>query len=506
MTDTDFDVAIVGCGPVGATLAALLGQRGLRVVAIERGTEIYPLPRAVVIDGEIVRMYQLLGLAEQIAQASTPMRSFRFENAKGEILMRGDMPDDTVGSQGWAATHMFHQPDIEQLLRHRIDELPTVELWADHEVESLQQDPERVTVSMRELTSGSPKSVTASYAIGCDGGRSLVRQQMGVKFESLGPAQDWVVVDAVGPHKMADVALGEFVGYCWPERPHLFITTGNNRLRWEFLVRPDDDREYIESDAGIHGLIERFVDIEDVVLERRSIYTFLSLLAEHWRDGRIFLAGDAAHMQPPLQAQGLCSGIRDAVNLSWKLAAVMGGRADDRLLDTYESERRIHSKSWITIATDMAKIINTTDPEVAAARDAAMLAQPPEEPDVAPALGPGLHGEDGPPTGKLSEQLVLPDGTRLDDVTGNRFLVAMSAEVEAGLSSDGRALLADSESFHLLQSGSPAAVELLQRHGNVNALVVRPDRYVLGVAADSDRLDAILAKWAAHLRRSAVKG
>ena len=500
----DFDVAIVGCGPVGATLAALLGQRGLRVVAIERGREIYPLPRAVVIDGEIVRMYQMLGLADSIAQASSPMRHFRYENEKHEVLLDWDLPADESGDQGWASAHMFHQPDVERLLRDKMAEFPAVELWDGHEVVGLEQTDDEVALTVRDLSRGATKRLTAAYTVGCDGGSSMVRKHMGVKFESLGPAQDWVVVDGVGPHKI-DLEEGQMIGYCWPERPHLFLPTGNDRLRWEFLVRPEDDREEIESDAGIRRLIERFVDPDEVVLERRAVYTFLSLLAEHWRDRRIFLAGDAAHMQPPLRAQGLCSGIRDAVNLSWKLEAVFKGRAEEDLLDTYESERRAHSKAWIKLATDLAKIINTTDPQIAAARDAAMLAHPPEPVDDIPLLGPGLHGDEGPPAGKLSQQLVLEDGTRMDDVTGDRFLVAMAEGIEDGLPADSRELIADADQFHVLEPGSAQANEYLARHGDVKAIVVRPDRYILGVAADAEGLAAVLAKWSAKLCATGVK-
>jgi len=488
--DHDVDVAIVGCGPVGATLAIALGQQGVRVLTIERETSIYHLPRAVCFDGEILRMYQTLGIADGIAGVSTPMRGFRYENEQGQALIDWDLPYDSTGAQGWGDTHMFHQPEVETLLRKTMGGLPDVELLDGHEVEAIEQDASGVTLAVRDLSSGATRSITAAYAVGCDGGGSFVRK-------ALGPAQDWVVIDAVkrGPLDLPEA----MVGYCWPSRPHFWVPMNETRVRWEFMVLPDDDPNVIGTLEGAYGLIERFAGPDDVTIERAAIYTFLSLLAERWRVGRVLLAGDAAHMQPPLRAQGLCSGVRDTMNLSWKLAAVLRAEADDALLDTYESERRAHARAWIEIATELSVLINTTDPEFAAGRDAHMLANPMPYRNETPPLGPGLHGDAPPPAGMLSEQAVLGDGTRLDDQTGWRFLVAMTAELEAGLDAATREALADEHWFHVVEPGSELANELLAQHGAKGALVVRPDRYVLGVAEDAAALGALLGRWTSHL-------
>src|SRR3954470_6611995 len=500
MMDHDVDVAIVGCGPVGATLAIALGQQGVRVLAIERETSIYHLARAVCFDGEILRMYQTLGLADGIAGVSTPMRGFRYENEQGERLIDWELPYDSTGAQGWGDTHMFHQPDVEGVLRATMDGLADVELLDGHEVEAIEQDEAGVTLAVRDVASGATRSITAAYAVGCDGGGSFVRRALGVEFETLGPAQDWMVVDTI---KQSELDLPDaLVGYCWPSRPHLWVPINETRARWEFMVLPDDDREVIGTPEGAFDLIERFAGPGDVAIERAAIYKFLSLLAQRWRVGRVFLAGDAAHMQPPLRAQGLCSGVRDTINLSWKLAAVLHGEADDALLDTYETERRAHARAWIEIATELSNVINTTNPEVAAGRDAHMLANPMPYRNETPPLGPGLHGEAAPPSGMLSEQAVLADGTRLDDQTGWRFLVAMTPEVDAALDAATREALGNERWFHVLEPGSDLSDELLARHGAQGALVVRPDRYVLGVADDAAGLDALVARWTAHLTQS----
>src|SRR3954451_11912099 len=187
MMDHDVDVAIVGCGPVGATLAIALGQQGIRVLAVERETSIYHLARAVCFDGEILRMYQTLGLADGIASVSRPMRGFRYENEKGERLIDWELPYDSTGAQGWGDTHMFHQPDVEGLLRRAMDGLGDVELLDGHEVAEIEQDTSGVTLSIRKVSSGESRTVTAAYAVGCDGGGSFVRRALGVEFETLGP-------------------------------------------------------------------------------------------------------------------------------------------------------------------------------------------------------------------------------------------------------------------------------------------------------------------------------
>ncbi|HWH93663.1 MAG TPA: bifunctional 3-(3-hydroxy-phenyl)propionate/3-hydroxycinnamic acid hydroxylase [Baekduia sp.] len=498
-----FDVAIVGCGPVGATLAVALGQQGIRVVAIERETSIHHLPRAVCLDGEVMRMYQGLGLAEGITRVSSPMRSFRYENEAGDRLIDWDIPQGKAGDQGWPATHMFHQPDVERLLRDEIAALPSVTLLDGHEVRALDQDVDGTTLVVEDLGGKTSRTITAAYAVGCDGGPSFTRKAIGSRFETLGPEQDWVVIDGVVKdiqRTWDGIPTGCMVGYCWPSRPHFFVPINDTRVRWEFMVLPDDDLDVIGTPEGGFALIERFATRDEVTLERSAIYKFRSLLAERWRVERVFLAGDAAHLQPPLRAQGLCSGIRDAINLSWKLGAVLKGEANDSLLDTYEAERRAHARAWIEIATELSNIINTTDPAVAAGRDAHLLANPMEYSNPTPPLGPGLHAEVIAPAGFLSEQLIQDDGTRLDDVVGPRFLVAMTPDVHAALSEQTRSALADGTWFYVVDPAAPIAAELLARHGGHRALVVRPDRYVLGVADDATSLEDLVGRWTAHLK------
>lgn len=490
----EYDVAIVGCGPVGEVLSIVLAQHGLRSLAIEREPGIFSTPRAVAMDDEVMRVYQSLGVAEPMSAVVSPMVAAEFVNEAGQLLMGGGTSEHT--RQGWCEAYLFHQPHVEEILHARMVELGAEVRYAT-EVIAIEHGADELVIRCRAVHGGATSAVSARYVVGCDGAGSFTRRAIGSTWEKLADSQRWLCVDVL---ENRDLALPKaFVGYCWTSRPHIYVPKGHGRHRWEFMVLEDDDPERLASSEGVWELLKRYVSPEDVGLERTAVYKFLSLVATRWRQGRVFLAGDAAHLQPPTHGQGLCSGVRDAVNLGWKLAAVMHGHAREELLDTYEPERRAHAVAWIQIATQMSEMINTLDPEVAAGRDAYMLAHPEPTHTPTPPLGPGIHGDTtvAPPTGVVSAQGRLADGTRLDDVTGWRFLVVADPEVFSELSDADRALLGDDALVHVLSEPSDTVTQLLWQHGSPRALVVRPDRYVLGVADDAAGLHTVLDRWRA---------
>jgi 3-(3-hydroxy-phenyl)propionate hydroxylase len=491
----EYDVAIIGCGPVGEILSIVLAQHGVRSVAIEREPGIYSTPRAVALDDEVMRIYQNLGVADQMSKVLSRMVAARFINEAGQLLLGGETGERS--NQGWGEVYLFHQPHVEEILHARMIELGA-EVRYGTEVTAIEEDAEEVRLSCRVLGKQEQSTVTARYAVGCDGGTSFTRHAIGSTWDRLAPSQRWLCVDVL---EKRDLGLGNaLVGYCWTSRPHLYVPKGHGRHRWEFMLLEDDDPERLASSEGVWDLLDRYVSPEDVELERTAVYNFRSLVAAPWRRGRVFLAGDAAHLQPPMHGQGLCSGVRDAVNLGWKLAAVLHGRAREELLDTYESERRAHAAAWIRIATEISEMMNTLDPEVAARRDEHMLAHPtPAAGTPTPPLGPGMHGdgEIPAPTAIRAAQGVLADGTLLDDVTGWRFLVAAQPDILAELLGADRALLEDDALVHVFSEPRDAVRELLEQHGSHRALVVRPDRYVLGVADDGAGLHEVLGRWRA---------
>jgi 3-(3-hydroxy-phenyl)propionate hydroxylase len=456
------DVAIVGCGPVGALLANLLGRAGLSVDIFERDPDIHPLPRAVHFDGEVMRIFQAAGLAREIAAVARPSsKGMHFVNAEGRALMvrRGI---DGPGPHGWAGNWYFHQPHLEFVLRRGLRRFPNVRVHLGHEVASVEE-------------------LDARYVVGCDGARSLVRQAIGSTHLDLGLHQPWLVVDLLcRTDSVRTGALPDHtVQLCDPARPMTIVNVGGTRRRWEIMLMPGDDPARLTEPAVFWPMMTRWLGPEDAVLERAAVYTFHSVVQQGWRRGRLLLAGDSCHQTPPFLGQGLCAGMRDAANLAWKLAAVVRGDAPDALLDTYESERLPHVRTFIELAVRLGAVLQETDPDAAAARDrrfenGAELFDFPQ-----PQIGPGHRLDAAPPVGTIFPQPQLANGHLMDEVIGQRFAVVGDAAILEGLPTDA-----------VLLPG--VGRDWLERHG-VGAAILRPDRYVFAAARDRDELATAMA-------------
>jgi 3-(3-hydroxy-phenyl)propionate hydroxylase len=482
------DVAILGLGPVGATLANQLGAAGLDVVVVERDTQVYPLPRAIHFDGETMRVFQSLGLRDRVEAISRPGRTgMHFVNADDRVLLvrAGSAVD---GPQGCANNHYFHQPELEVVLREGLGRYPNVRVLLGHEAGAIDARADGVTLSLVDLAGGGPVSLHARWLVGCDGGRSTVRRAIGATMEDLGLHQPWLVFDAILER---DLGLPDHtVQRCDPARPMTLCCVSATRRRWEIMLMPGDDPEAIARPENVWPLIARWVTPADARLERSAVYTFHSVIAHGWRRGRLLLAGDAAHQTPPFLGQGLCAGIRDAANLWWKLARVVRGAAPASLLDTYEPERAPHVRAFIELAVRLGDLIQATDPEVAEARDRRFLqgeAQVFEYP--VPGLGPGLHR--GPLGGTLFPQPMLADGRRLDEAIGTRFAVIGDGATLDAVDDATRGRWRAAGAVILRDPGD-AVASWLAAHG-VAAAVLRPDRYLLGAAADGAGLAAVSA-------------
>lgn len=456
------DVAILGYGPVGALLANLLGQAGLAVGVFEREREIYALPRAVHFDGEVMRIFQSVGLANRIAAAArTSSKGMHFVNADGRTLLirRGI---DGPGPHGWAGNWYFHQPELEKILRDGVARFANVDVQLGREIESVDQ-------------------LEARYVVGCDGARSLVRQAIGSTRLDLGLHQPWLVVDLLcDPASPRVRALPEYtVQLCDPARPMTVVNVGGPngtlRRRWEIMLMPGDDPARLTDPDIFWPMLARWVGPDDATLERSAVYTFHSVVQQGWRKGRLMLAGDSCHQTPPFLGQGMCAGMRDASNLAWKLDDVLRGRADDSLLDTYERERRPHAQAFIELAVKLGGILQETDAAKASARDKRFAAGA----EMFDFPQPHLGGTE-PPVGTIFPQPRLADGRLMDEAIGQRFAVVGDREILEGLQTRA-ALLPD------------VAPEWLERYAT-RAAILRPDRYVFALAADRAALDIQLRR------------
>ena len=482
MSTPHHDVVVVGFGPVGTVLSGLLAARGLDVLAVDRETEIYPLPRAAHFDHEIMRVFQELGCADEVAPATIVNPGMDFLTADREVLLRM-RPAPTTPS-GWPASILFHQPGLELPMREAALARGTATRLGVG-VASVRDLGDMVEVS---LDDGS--AVTASYLVGCDGARSGVRKQLGIAMHDLRFEEPWLVLDLV-LHEGTEPPSPVTLQVCDAARPHTLVPMPSPRFRFEFMLLEGETAEEISRPERVDELLATWMDPSTATVERSAVYTFHGLVAQQWRAGRILLAGDAAHMMPPFLGQGMCSGIRDAANLAWKLHAVLRGGAPDALLDTYQQEREPHVRAIVESAVGFGRLICTTDAALAAARDRDMLAaRAAGGGDVSGSTAPAIP--DGPlvRAGGLQAPQPVVDGTRLDDLVGAGFaVVARNAGRLTGTAADWwRA-----HGAVMLSADVHPEVAAVLDDADADVVVIRPDRYVLMAGATLELPDDVRA-------------
>lgn len=512
-----YDVAIVGLGPTGVLAAALLGQRGLKVFAGDRQDAIYDKPRAIALDHEVLRTFQQLGVFEQIEPFTEPFTDSCFLGVDGDLIRRMTMVAPPY-PQAHTPSVVFSQPPVEQVLRAAARALPWVRVATGLTLVDLQQDEDRVLLTWR-AQDNSTRRVAARFAIGCDGAASSVRNMLGIALSDLGFDEPWLVVDVLVNERGLAKLPSTSVQYCEPDRPCTYVIGTKNHRRWEISLKSHEDPALMSEPDATWALLARWLTPEDGTLWRQASYRFHALVAECWRSGRVFIAGDAAHQQPPFLGQGMCQGVRDVVNLTWKLAEVLWNDvprgAAEALLDSYGHERKAHVTTLTKRLKGIGALICERDRERALARDARLradaggTAQPTPRQDVLPRLDCGLLAStDNSARGNLCPQPWLwQDGqrVRMDSVlgTGWRLILAAGAGL-AGATQEETQILALST---LRLGGMPGRVAEADgvmaqwfRAHQCRAALVRPDHYVFGTAHDAYSLRALLREAASALR------
>ncbi|MES2173115.1 MAG: bifunctional 3-(3-hydroxy-phenyl)propionate/3-hydroxycinnamic acid hydroxylase [Pseudomonadota bacterium] len=489
-----FDVAIIGCGPVGAFAANLLGKSGLSILVIEQEARPYPLPRAVHLDHEMMRLFQSAGVIDRVAGDMRDTEGHLHVGADhGVIRYMG-----TVGRArpfSWSNDYFFYQPELENHLREALADYPNITVQLGVAFEGLEQDENGVTLRLSE-----GRTEQARYVIACDGSRSAVRKALGITLDDLDFEEPWLVVDAEvdGPVRFPDLwgvpggaDLQKLsVMMCNPKRPATIVPGRGNHRRWEFMLLPgEDDQAMMEPDA-VAALVEPYLSGVPHKVVRAATYRFHGLIAERWRMGGVFLAGDAAHQTPPFFGQGMCHGLRDVANLAWKLQMVVKGTAPETLLDSYQPERDPHVRAVISAAVGAGRYICMLDPQAAAERDAQMReaakgAQHGTAADLIPAIATGIVAVG---TTGAGERFIQPRvGERLlDDVTGQGWRLFSRTPVEGG----------DVTVIDLAGLNDSGAIAAWLADRNADAVLVRPDHYVFGSGKPSDlitRRDALIA-------------
>lgn len=494
--DEDFDVVIVGYGPVGRLLALQLGRRGHRVAVIERQERVYPLPRAVHFDDEIARILQSVGAGPNImAEVVEPYDDFyEWRNAKHETLLHLDWRG--AGPSGWNVSNFFYQPGMENFLDAKVIDLPSVTILRGWEAITHTETEDRVLLQIRNAAD-ERRELNARYVIGADGANSKVRDWIGTPMTDLGYFHDWLVVDLIPmtPLQISPPASQ----FCDPDRPTTVVPGGPGRRRFEFMRLEHETKDELNTETRAWDLLKPWgVTPETAKMERHTVYTFQARWCDQWRRGRLLLAGDSAHLMPPFAGQGMCSGLRDVANLEWKLDLILRDLAPDSLLDSYGPERSEHVRHFIDRSMQLGEVICLTDPGEVAARDAAMAKDIADgasiPPRPLPKLGEGLHRADAG-GGTLSIQAPIQAGTGqalFDDVfVPSGTLLLKNAEVRADLPADTARSLT-SLGFQIIEFGlgpsDTTAVDATGAYGQwfdalgADAVLVRPDFYIYGVA------------------------
>ncbi|WP_298283517.1 bifunctional 3-(3-hydroxy-phenyl)propionate/3-hydroxycinnamic acid hydroxylase [Novosphingobium sp.] len=510
MTEQAFDteVAIIGYGPSGVAAANSLGSRGVRAIAFERNKDIYGRARAVTMNDVTLRSFQSVGIADALVADMDETYALRTKTYSGEEFNRVVFP--RRGPLGYATSYSIYQPVMEQTMRDgAARHADHVEVRYGIEVTTIEQDANGVTITLKDIASGELSTVRARYALACDGGSSGVREQLGI--ELLGDTLEtrWVIIDA-------------FVKRWWPDRhvltfwsdklrPAVDIALSLGTHRWELPLQPGEDESSFDTHEKLWALLESFgVSREDVELHQHAFYYHHVRRAERWREGRIFLIGDAAHLMPPWAGQGMQSGIRDSFNLCWKLAEVLYGRMPDAVLSTYEPERWPDVERYTRLSFELGRIVKQ---ELSEEEMAAMAPKPGEAPPeppllVHPKLVAGwVRGDTGDDSivGKYIPQprMITTNGKilLLDVAIGNGFtLLGDNVDPRDVLSESQRAawdaLGATCRAVRSPENGSEGVDDLIDfeqvivpwmRRYGAKVIALRPDRFV--AASDTGGLD-----------------
>ena len=510
--NTIFDVAIIGLGPVGSLGAILCAEAGLKVVVVEQQVAVNTLPRAVNLDGEIIRALQPAGLAATVQRMMQPLRQGEragFANSKREWLFGGNAR--SIGSNGWQPANMFDQPELETFLRETAQCHPNVTAYIGYEMTRFCVDQE--LVGIQAIGQDGEISLRAHYLVACDGANSLTRKALGIGWRDLGYDQDWLVVDVemIKPHALPN----EVLQVCDPDRLHTFIATKDPYRRWEFQLNAGETAEQMLDREAIRSLLDPWTPRDTYRIRRAAVYQFHAAVADKWQHDRIFLAGDSAHQTPPFLGQGMNSGMRDVINLAWKLRLVQSGCCATTLLETYQAERYDHTHDLVSWAVDMghlmqhmasieaAERVGNEQPQMKQTSLKSGYGQGREQPPIRSGIVLTEQVSNEGATGYLLPQPVVRDAwgreIRFDELLGPHFALVSNGPhtFDGETTSVLQALdiqMIDVSTLEIVRGKFPAFLK------EGEALLLRPDRIVFGHTDADISADTLIARLAASVK------
>ena len=421
-----YDVVIVGFGPTGGTLANLLALQGFSILIIEKEKSFYPLPRAVHFDDEIMRVFQTIGITDKFLKHTIINKGTKFVNSKNQVVLDWPRPR-SITENGWYPSYRFHQPDLERKLRRRLKDFKKVSVMQSTKVNSLKEEKSSVKIFIENINNNKISEIRAKYIIGCDGARSTIRKQIKAKFQNLGFTQKWAVVDLILKKNKKELP-DRTIQYSNSKRPATYCRNVGKRRRWEFAINNNESEKKVLSNSYIWNFLKPWLKPSEASLERKTIYTFQSAISKKWKKGRVFLAGDAAHLMPPFMGQGMCAGVRDASNLAWKIAYCLKNNHSEKLLNTYQSERYSNVIEYIKTTVKMGEFVNAVGTSNITGEVSSTQNGQKSMKSIKPKLGKGLGKINDKNRGKIFPQFKLKNGKSLDNKFFDKPLLIISAK------------------------------------------------------------------------------
>jgi len=463
-----YDVVIVGFGPTGGTLANLLALHGLSILVLEKEKSFYPLPRAVHFDDEVMRVFETIGITNTFLKHTIINKGTKFVDKKNRVILDWPRPRE-ITENGWYPSYRFNQPDLERELRKKLKSYKKVAIKQSSSVKKIKNNKNDVDITFEDINSKKIFEIKSKYLIGCDGANSITRSQMKTKMKNLGFTQKWAVIDLILKKNKKNLP-DRTIQYSNPARPATYCRNVGKRRRWEFAIKKTEKIETILSDKYIWNFLKPWLKKKEARMERKTIYTFQSALARTWKKGRIFLAGDAAHLMPPFMGQGMCAGIRDVSNLSWKISHCLKNNHSDKLLNTYQSERYSNVKEYVSTTMRMGSFINAVSSTKITKNISSNKEGVKSMKSIKPKLGKGLGKANDKLRGKIFPQFKLKNGKNLDEKFSSKPIVIISPKLKKKISN---------KINYVLSSNVNGLSEYLD---NINSegLIVRPDRFIIG--------------------------
>ena len=484
----EFDITIVGLGPAGGTLSNLLAMHGFSILILDREKSFYPLPRAVHFDDEIMRVFQTIGITKEFLKHTIINKGTKFVNSKDKVILDWPRPKK-ITDNGWYPSYRFHQPDLEKQLRKKLKNHKRVFIEQNSEVKKIISTKNYVDISYLNTINQKKYNVRSKYLVGCDGANSITRKQMKTKMDNLGFTQKWAVVDLILKKKKNNLP-DRTIQYSNPKQPATYCRNVGRRRRWEFAIKKNQSDKKVLSENYIWNFLKPWLNKSEAIIERKTIYQFESAIARKWYKGRVFIAGDAAHLMPPFMGQGMCAGIRDASNLAWKIATCLRFKHNDAFLKTYQTERSQNVKEYIETTMRMGEFVNAVESiqitdNIRSDNKGVKSMQ-----SIKPKMGKGLGFIKDKNRGKIFPQFKLNKSKSLDENFSKKGILILSSDIRNKIS----------KNYPFINTKKFKKLSTYLKNINSKAILVRPDRFILGSANSNHEINSLLKKYSSILR------